>query len=194
VFVVINALADAVGIVLLWASIQKIRDRMATVEMLAGMAIPSRARFPAYIGICTIEGVAGLALLLTRGSGVALVGAVAVSSVLVLVSVWFLLHPANVTCSCFGRSDRLLGRDTIVDSTALLMTATVALLLGIAHPGATTVSGGVLTTLTCGIALVGTYRVASASPTLRKMRRDRIQIERALQAHALNRAGSEVTT
>jgi hypothetical protein len=187
--VVGDALGDSVGIVLLWAALQKVRERSATAEMLNEMGIPKQ--FSRIIGptICAVEAGVGAGLLLAPQRFPILVSAIAVCGALVAVSARYLVHDGVVVqCSCFGRSDRTLGRDTIVGALFLLISASAALVLRSWASQEHFALGTVTTALIWSAALLGLYRVGSASLILRLMRRHRRDIDASLEIHAVTRS------
>jgi hypothetical protein len=187
--VVGDALGDSVGIVLLWAALQKSRDRSATDEMLGGMGIPKDLRLVVGLTICAVEAGVGAGLLLLPERLPILVAGVAVCGALVAVSAWFLARGGDVVqCSCFGRSDRKLGQDTIVGALLLLISASASLAFRVSLEQGQVAASTVITALIWSAALLGVYRVASAARTLGMMRRHRRGIDASLEMHALGRS------
>jgi hypothetical protein len=121
----------AVGLVLLRAATAKLTARTEFRRTVAGLGIPGRiAGFAASVFVVA-EG--GLALWVLSGQAAAgaAIGCLLFLAGLVLVSCYALVTGRNVSCSCFGASDRPLGSQTLLLSGPLLAAQAAYLMIGL---------------------------------------------------------------
>ena len=115
----------ALAIVLAVAAVAKARSFGAFVRTVEAVMPRQRTAMTAAAAVIAVE--AALAVLLATGGWVNAVSLATLALFLVFaaVSLWAARHELHVRCNCFGKSERELGKDSLVTS-LLLAGATVA--------------------------------------------------------------------
>lgn len=175
----------AVGLVLLRAATTKVAGFAEFRRTVAGLGVPGRiARLVALVFVGA-EGCVALWALSGWAVTVAAIGCLLFLAGLVLVSVYALVTGRNVSCSCFGASDRSLGGQTLLLSGPLLVAQAAYLSIGLTAPRFPTAR---LSELPIAIALA-LILIAFASglatgPTFVKIVRHRRRLAAALESEA----------
>jgi len=119
-----------VGLVLLRAATAKIANFVTFQTTISGLGVPRRiVRYAAFIFVLA-EGCLALWALSGWSAQVAAVACLVFLAGLVSVSAYAMATGRNVSCSCFGASDRPLGRQTLFLSGPLLLAQATYALIG----------------------------------------------------------------
>jgi uncharacterized membrane protein YphA (DoxX/SURF4 family) len=169
----------ALAIVLAVAAVAKARsfeDFTRTVE-----ALRPRRRGASAVAAGVVATEATLAVLLALGflSSAVAVATLALFVVFAGVSLWAERHGLHVNCNCFGRSERELGKESLI--TALLLVVAALVYLALLQRGEPSLSLGEVPLAVClGAAAVLAARWALASRELLAIVRQRRALDREL--------------
>ena len=170
----------ALAIVLAVAALAKARsfgDFTRTIE-----AIVRRRRGVSAIAVGIVALEAALAILLAAGvlPSVVAVATLALFVAFVAVSAWAERHDLHVNCNCFGRSERELGKESLLTS-GLLAAATIVYLALLQAEEPSLSLGELPLAIGLGAAAVLAARWAFAARDLVGIVRQRRALERDLQ-------------
>lgn len=180
----------AVGLVLLRAATAKVAGLAEFRQTVSALGVPWRiARFAAGLFVVAEGGIA-LWVLSGWAAEVAAIGCLLLVAGLVLVSGYALATGRNVSCSCFGASDRPLGGQTLLLSGPLLAAQAAYLSIGLTaarFPAASSTELPIA--LALAVLLIAYAAGLSAGPVFIRIVRHRRRLDAAMEAEA-SAAGS----
>jgi hypothetical protein len=171
----------AVAAVFLGAAYAKVRDRAAVRSTLLLLGVPRSLIKVGAAAVLASEAGVGFAVLSGVDPWLSGLGATVLSAGLVAISLYALSRREAVPCSCFGGSERYLGRETLVLSMPMLV-ASAATVAVFDRGGTHVAPSQFLTPATIAVVGIALYRWSLVFPALWRARLQRRVLERELVA------------